>query len=602
MFSRGYVVPAFAAGALAAAAEAGWHLALNAPALRQPLWRTVAAEALVAGAFVFALAWAYTAVFRVARRRRKEGFPAAGAFAALAAPLLWYTIYRLLPEAKLAWVVALVIGLAGAPLVAWALALLARRRKAVVILAGVAAFILLGLTALSLLERTRPARADRANFLLVTLDTVRADRLGCYGYAAARTPILDSLAARGLKVDPAYCLEPLTAPSHATMMTSLYPETTGVVLNGMRLRNDVPTVGEQFRAAGYATAAFVAASSVHARDTALDRGFELYDDAVTPREAYRPSPLAPLGLAEKFALLAPDDNDAERPAAAVTTAALRWFGRHRRKPFFVWVHYFDPHDDYLPPAEYAPPRLTNPFVQRRVNRRWGDNDPRPRIARYISDLYDGEIAYVDAELGRLLDGLAALGLADRTVVMVVGDHGEAFREHGTQYHGFRLYEEEVRVPFLVTDLGGHLPTPTRPPAMATTLDVAPTLLDLAGLPIPPTMRGRPLFASAAAPAPAAYGVCLPDPLRKSKYARGRLEMAARPGEKVIVSAGGKIEYYDLENDPGETEDVASDNPEAGAALRAELEALRATVDPAPAPTRAVDEETVAKLRALGYIQ
>jgi len=603
MFSRRHVGPAFAAGAIAAAAEAAWHLALNAPALRPPLWRTVTAEALVAGAFVVVLAWAYTGAFRIAGRRRPtEGFPAAGAFAALAAPVLWYAALRLLPEAKLAWVAAVVIGLAGAPLVAWVLALVARRRKAVIALVGGAAFVLLALTALSILERTRPVRPDRTNFLLITLDTTRADRLGCYGHAAARTPTLDALAAGGLKVDPAYCLSPLTAPSHATMMTSLYAETTGVVLNGMRLRGDVPTVSEQFRAAGYATAAFAASSSVHARATALDRGFEFYDDAVTPREAYRPSALAPLRLAEKFALLAPDDNDAERPAAAVTTAALRWFGRHRHKPFFVWVHYFDPHDDYLPPAAYVPPGLAGLSVQRRINSRWGEEDPRPRITRHLSTLYDGELAYVDAELGRLLDGLTALGLAERTVVMVVGDHGEAFREHGTQYHGFRLYEEEVRVPFLVGDLGGNLPRPRHPPAMATTLDVAPTLLDLAGLPIPPTMRGRALFNSAPASPPAAYAVCLPDPLRESKYARGRWDMVARPDAKLILAFEGEAEYYDLEDDPGETKNLAAENPEIGAALRAELEALRATVEPAPAPTRAVDEETVTKLRALGYIQ
>ena len=131
----------------------------------------------------------------------------------------------------------------------------------------------------------------------------------------------------------------------------------------------------------------------------------------------------------------------------------------------------------------------------------GDKEMTEDDFELLAGRYDGEIAYMDAELGRLLDGLATLGLADRTVVMVVGDHGEAFREHGTQYHGFRLYEEEVRVPFIVGDLGGDLPTPPRPPAMATTLDVAPTLLDLAGLPIPPTMRGRALFSSAAAPPP-----------------------------------------------------------------------------------------------------
>jgi len=347
-------------------------------------------------------------------------------------------------------------------------------------------------------------------------------------------------------------------------MTSLYPEATGVILNGMKLRADVPTLGEQFRGAGYVTAAVVASSSVYARDTALDRGFEFYDDAVTPREGYRPSPWMPLAAAEKLSLLAEDENGAERSADEVTDAGLRWLKRQRRRPFFLWLHYFDPHDDYLPPADFAPPGLGGRPIQRKINENWAEGKGGPKLPGRVAALYDGEIAFMDAEIGRFLTTLERKGLAERTIVAVVGDHGEAFGDHGTKYHGFRLYHEEIDVPFIISDLGGNLPTLPVAQRQVTTLDVAPTLLDLAGIPVPSTMRGRALFGDAK-PA-AAYCICVPEPLRESKYSIGRLEALVTPEEKLIVHGDGTAEYYDLTKDPGETNDLVGEQPGRVAAL------------------------------------
>lgn len=602
MFNVRYLQAALATGALGAAFEASWQLAHNYAVLRPPIWRTVAAEALVAWAVTAALFWVYAAAFRIIRRRRDTFVePTPAAYAAIAAPFLWFAARAALPQARLSWAAALAISVIVAPFVGAGLAALLRRRRVATALAAAAVVVLFVFTASNLLERTRPLEPDRANVVLITLDTTRADRIGCYGYRDARTPNLDRLAEAGAKFERALCLEPLTAPSHATIMTSLYPETTGVVLNGMKLRPDVPTLSEQFLEVGYATAAFVAASSVSARDTALDRGFELYDDAVTPRDGYRPSPMMPLAAAEKLSLLAKDDNSAERPANEVTDAALRWLKRHRQRPFFMWLHYFDPHDDYLPPADFAPPGLSGRPLQERINKNWAEGKGGPKLPARIAALYDGEIAFMDAEIGRFLDALDDMGMAQRTTVVVVADHGEAFGEHGTKYHGFRLYREEIEVPLIICDLGGNLPPLPDAPGAASTLDVAPTVLDLAGIPVPSSMRGRALFRNVA-PAPAAYCICVPEVRRKSRYAIGRLDALVTPEEKLIVHGAGAAEYYDLAEDPYEKEDLVDEKPERVAELLATLERIRASVEPAPAPTFSTDPETIDKLRALGYIK
>jgi arylsulfatase A-like enzyme len=593
MFNIRYLRATLTAAALGAAFEASWQLGRNYGVLRSPVWRTVLADALVAWAVTAALFWVYAAALRMIRRRRDPSVePTAAAYAAIAAPFLWYVAYRAWPPAGPSWVPALALGVLVAPLVGTALASVIRRKQVAAVLAGAAALVLLALTASSFLERTRPPGSGPVNVVLITLDTTRADRLGCYGYDAARTPNLDRLAELGAKFEHASCLEPLTAPSHATIMTSLYPETTGVILNGIRLRPDVPTLSEQFRGAGYATSAFVASSSLSARDTTLDRGFEFYDDVLNPRDGYCPSPLMPTAAAEKLSLLAKDDDGAARPANEVTDAALKWLKRHRRRPFFMWLHYSDPHGPYAPPPAFAPPGLSNRSLQRRINKNWAASKGGPKLPRHIAALYNGEIAFVDAEIGRFVEGLHDTGIAYKTTVVVVGDHGEAFGEHGTKFHGFRLYREEVEVPLLCCDLGGYLPPLPRASRAASTLDVAPTVLDLAGIPVPSSMRGRALFTTAE-PAPT-YCICVPEAGRNSKYAIGRLEALVIPGEKLIVHSDGAVEYYDLETDPYETNDLAAEKQERVAELLATLDAVRATVETAPVPAVSANPDTMDK--------
>ena len=242
--------------------------------------------------------------------------------------------------------------------------------------------------------------------LLVTIDTLRADRLGCYGHAPPTSPVLDRLAAQGIRYTAAFTPVPLTLPSHATMFTGVEPAVHGIFNNGQgRLPRELPTLAEELSAQGYATAAFVSSAAL-APGFGLERGFQLYRD---------------------FGLGAAGSLHAEQAAAVTVDAAFSWLDRIGDRRFFLWVHLFDPHIPYDPPPEYR--------------------------ARFL-DPYDGEVAYTDAQVGRLLQRLDQGPLARRTAVCVLGDHGEGLGDHGEQTHGVFLYDTTVRIPLLVRVPGG----------------------------------------------------------------------------------------------------------------------------------------------------
>ena len=223
----------------------------------------------------------------------------------------------------------------------------------------------------------KPA-SDSLSVLLITLDTTRADRLGCYGYEQAKTPALDALASSGVRFVQAFTSVPLTLPAHTTLLTGVQPRVHQVRVNGaVALGDEIPTLAEMFKQQGYRTGAFVSAF-VLAQTFGLERGFDVYDDETTFGE---------------------DEGHAERRADQVCDAALRWLESNPKQAFFAWVHFFDPHHPYEPPA---------PF----------DGE--------LDDPYDGEIAFMDAQLARLFDWLRTKGLTERTLVIAVGDHGESF--------------------------------------------------------------------------------------------------------------------------------------------------------------------------------
>lgn len=297
------------------------------------------------------------------------------------------------------------------------------------------------------------------NLLLITLDTVRADHLGCYGDEKARTPVLDGLAREGALFENARSHVPLTLPSHATLLTGLLPSSLNLRVNGLPLKKGVPTLATLLKEKGYTTLAVVS-SVILERERGLAPGFDSYDDRMTqpPRGGGAPE---------------------ERKAEEVTKAALEALGKVRG-PFFLWVHYYDPHYEYRPPEPFAKAFAQNP--------------------------YDGEIAYMDQEIGRLLQGMEKAGLLQRTLVAVAGDHGEGLMEHGERQHGVFLYEYALNVP-LILRWPGRIPAGLRVKDLCGLVDVMPTVLDLLGQPIPrtdgrsllPLLRGgslppRPLYA------------------------------------------------------------------------------------------------------------
>lgn len=252
----------------------------------------------------------------------------------------------------------------------------------------------------------------RPSLLVVTLDTTRADRLGCYDSASARTPVLDELAASGVLCENAYSVAPMTLPAHASLFTGLYPPETGVVTNGRgRLSETNQTLAEILKRQGYDTAAFVGSFVLNAR-FGLDQGFRTYDDDLAGGEPELTGVLR------------------RRSGEAVVDAAIRWLAekRSRSQPFFCWVHLYDPHAPYLAHTEL-----------------FGDEfHGRP---------YDAEIAYIDRQVGRLVDFLRSHRLEDDTLLVVVADHGEGLGDHGEETHSETLYNSILRVPLIFRQTG-----------------------------------------------------------------------------------------------------------------------------------------------------
>ncbi len=393
------------------------------------------------------------------------------------------------------------------------------------------------------------ARGD--SVLLVTVDTVRADKLGCYGGPVA-TPAFDRLAREGLRFDRAVSAVPLTLPSHTTILTGLLPPHHGVRLNGAgRLPDDVPTLATRLSAAGYATGAFLGAFVLDHR-FGLARGFASYDDEIDRGEAHGTDAL-----------------EAERPGAVVVDRALAWLAAQPKdKPFFLWVHLYDAHAPYTP--------------------------PEPFRARYANP-YDGEIAGVDAQLGRLLDALDARGAAARTIVTVLGDHGESLGEHGEDTHGLLLYESTLRVPWLVR-APGALAAGRVVSAPVSLADVTPTVLALLGVPGGErALDGR----DASAPPREDEARTARRIYSETEYPRtyGWAGIAAlREGTRKYIRAP-RPELYDLDRDPRELHDLVA----GGRALPEFEDALAALQRNASTVESTVDAETRARLGSLGYV-
>jgi arylsulfatase A-like enzyme/Tfp pilus assembly protein PilF len=405
--------------------------------------------------------------------------------------------------------------------------------------------VLLALLAASCGRKAGPVPPRPRNLLLVTIDTLRADRLGCYGYAQVETPNLDAVARRGTLFENAIAQAPLTAPSHASMMTGLYPtahkvrDTGGFVLAGF------PTLAEILQRQGFDTAAFVGASVLKKR-FGFGQGFAVYDDEM-------PEPAR--------------GGEAQRRAGEVVDRALRWLEAQSAKPFFLWVHVYDPHLPYDPP----PPFREN----------------------YKGRPYDGEVAYTDRELGRLFDAVAKK--SPDTLTAVLSDHGEAFSEHGEYAHGVFLYDTTLRIAFLLA--GPGVPAGLRVKQQARTTDLLPTVLEVMGLPAAPGVQGTtltPAFNGKDLPATYSYVESL-----YPKLNMGWAELRGVRTNRWKYVRAPKPELYDLAQDPGETANVIAAHPAEVRELEAQLNAVAGSEE--KIRTAASDARTMQQLRSLGYL-
>ena len=410
---------------------------------------------------------------------------------------------------------------------------------------------LLALCAVAAPAPQAPA-APRRNLVLITLDTTRADHLGAWGWKHAKTPNLDALAARGTWFVRCDTAAPVTLPSHATILTGLFPPRTGVRDNGtFILPGRVETVAERLAAHGYDTAAVVSAI-VLARRHGLNQGFRLYDDDMGT------------GYAAGTEV-------SERQAEVTTADAVAAAGK-LKAPFFLWVHYYDPHEEYRPPTRFAD-TMTGP-----------------------SRLYDGEIAYVDEQIGVLLSKLPK-----DVDVVVVGDHGEMLGEHGELHHGLLLYKAARRVPLIVA--GPGIPAGRTQECLVRTADIAPTLLGLAGVPVPAGLDGQGLL-----PLPAAGKDC-----ERTSYTESFLPFFAYKWyplrslstERFFYLHAPKSSLYQLPSDPDETADLAAQQPGAmklwAKRLRDLLKAAGEPLDSAVRQENVLSEEQRKQLASLGYM-
>ncbi len=408
--------------------------------------------------------------------------------------------------------------------------------------------LLLGLGACS-----KPAA--RSPVVLISIDTLRADHLPAWGYRGVETPAIDALSRDAVRFADAYSQYPLTLPSHASFLTGLLPPHDGVRDNiGYTLDTVAhPTLAKRLAGAGYATGGFVS-SYVLRRETGVGDGFEVYD-------APGPGPRAQiLDLAQ-------------RPGTVTVAAARSWLDRERfessGRPFFLFVHLYEPH------APYAP--------------------PEPFRSRYPGHPYDGEIATADAAVGTLLDDLRKRGLYDRAVVALVSDHGEGLGEHGESKHGVFLYRTTLHVPMLIK-LSGARRAGTEVDSPAGLVDLVPTLLAAAGLDVPKGLDGVDLLGGAGATGqPADRGL-----YAETFYPRlhfGWSDLRAWTERRWSLVDGPTPELFDLAADPGQTRDVLAQERREAARMRAEI----ARRDAPLAPPSAVDSATAAKLASLGYL-
>ena len=405
----------------------------------------------------------------------------------------------------------------------------------------------------------QPSRPQPPNVILITLDTTRADRMGFLGSQRGLTPNLDALARQSVVFTHAYSQVPLTTASHATILTGTYPQFHQVNDFGVPLAPDLPYAPYIFRGNGYHTAAFVGSLVLDPETRSapgFERGFDTYDAGFHRRRQGE----------DRYQAI-------ERRGGEVIGHTLAWLTAHKEGPFFVWVHLYDAHDPYDPPAPYK--------------------------TKYASAPYDGEIAYVDAAVGKLLSWLRLRGLYDGALIAVMADHGEALGDHGETTHGIFLYDETIHVPLLFK-LPQKRSAGTRLDRRAGLVDVLPTILQAVGIAVPAEVQGESLLAMlkpAASPDRPAYAES-DYPHRTFGWSSMR---SLRTGKYLFIEAPRK-ELYDQTADPKAEHNLSTTSAAVTSTLASQLDAFRQKTSTAKeAPKVTADPGLQERLNALGYV-
>lgn len=426
-----------------------------------------------------------------------------------------------------------------------------------------------------------------ANVLLIVVDTLRADRLGCYGNDSGMTPRMDALAAEGVLFQRAYSHAPWTLASFASLLTSTYPvqhKAGGWVGEFLKLSDDAFTVGECFQAAGSRTASIVNVDFL-TEHFGMHKGFDTVDHDV--------------GF----------NNHLTRTASHTTDCALRWLDGHGKEPFFMMVQYFDPHLVYEPPVEFRSrfaldgDKQTEDVIFGEVKDiiafRQGRLTLGAQKIKRLEGLHNGEVAFTDRELGRLLEGLAQRGLDKNTIVVLTSDHGEEFHDHGGFEHGHTLYDELLHVPLIVR-WPGRVPAGVEVNSTVRLIDVAPTVCGLAGVEGGDDFRGfdlSPLWRPGATPSDRpvfAEGYFWSPEERFTRIADGK--------KTIVYPASRKVEVFDLEKDPHEKVDLAPGDQALAGRLMRDLSLWRTKmeIDAGAAEPAHLTDEMRERMTKLGY--
>lgn len=442
-----------------------------------------------------------------------------------------------------------------------------------------------------------PGLRDRPNVLLIVAETLRADRLGCYGHDGDLTPHLDVLAQDGVVYRQMSAQASWTRPSVATILTSLYPTSHRTRTMAMSLSDDVVTLPESLSAAGYRTRGLVTIANV-APALNFGQGFDGYTYLAGDRPFFAPESPAAMRLAAFAVLRSLYDvvqpfatwprSEIYQDAAAVNRRALAWLEANQDARFFLYLHYFDPHDPYF----------AHPGEGDRVSRRVTPN-PDPAQLAHIRQLYDGEVSYLDARLGELFEALKQRGLYDDMLIVFTADHGEEFQEHGGWWHGDTLYEEQIAVP-LIVKYPGNAHAGTVDDEIARSLDIAPTVLDVVRISTPEGMQGVSLRPGA--------GVSRAEFTLAEVHSAGVIRAVRTKRYKLVVASPSNlrglipVELYDLQADPGERRNLAASDPDTVRQLRTTLDQVVAYAQANAVADQSgeVDADTRERLRQLGY--